>query len=151
MKSFLIDTGSDVRLEIDECVRALVVKHLLPFPQPLRRHSKRPVEFTGSVFPGDHRSKLHYLIVVVIATQSREKFVVDVFACDRHAICKFQRDAFRIGVQRVSCIMVKRVNLLCRDSQTAADRSVDVLSKFTAVQESHPPVHQSFQFVGDQS
>ncbi len=86
-----------------------------------------------------------------MTTQSLEKIVVDVVAGDRHAICKFERQAFSLCVQRVSCIIVKRVNLLFRNSQAAADRSVYVLSKLATVEESYSAVDQRFQFVSDQT
>ena len=40
---------------------------------------------------------------------------------------------------------MKRVNLLFRNTKTAADRSIDVLSKLTAIKKGYATVYQSFQ------
>ena len=81
--------------------------------------------------------------------QPGEELVVDVLACYRHSIGKFERSAFGVSVQRASCVIVQRVDLLIRKSQTAADRSVYILSKLTPVQESYSPVQQGLQLVGN--
>ena len=82
-----------------------------------------------------------------MVSQPRKKTVVYVFPRDSHAIRVFERYTLGIRVQFTASVTVQGINLLFRDTEIAADRSVDVLSKLTPIEESHAPVHQSLQAV----
>lgn len=82
-----------------------------------------------------------------MVSQPREKVIVHILSGNRHSVREFQCCTFCIGVQDTGCIFGKCTNLLFCNAETAADRSINVLSKLTPIQESHAPIYQRFQSV----
>lgn len=82
-----------------------------------------------------------------MVSQPRKKTVVYVFPRDSHAIRVFERYTLGIRVQFTASVTVQGINLLFRDTEIAADRSVDVLSKLTPIEKSYAAINQRFQAI----
>ncbi len=112
----------------------------LTLPQVLRRHSQRAIELTRSILPGNRRRYFDDRVVVVELAQTRKEFITHIAACDRDRVGVFKRHAFSLVVQRARSVFRQHFDLFVRQSQLAADRSVDVLSKLAAVEGRYTPV-----------
>ena len=119
---------------------------LLPFPELLRLYSESAIEFTRRIFPRDDCGKFDDLVFTIDLTQLREELVGYLKARNRHTVSIFERQFFRGRIAIANRVVFKVFNLVLRNSEIAADRSVYVLSKFAVVNQGDTPVEQGLQF-----
>lgn len=102
-------------------------------PQPLRRHPQRPVELAGGVFPGDGGGQLDDRIVVVVGAEAGEESVVDVAVAEGDGVGVGEGGALGLVVERARRVVGEGIDFLVRNTQLAADGSVEVLSELAPV------------------
>ena len=115
---------------------------VLLLPQLLRWNSQGAIEFTRRVLPGDRRGQLNQRIVIIKFTQARKQFIAYFPTSDGHCVGKLQGDPLGPIKQLAVRVIQHRVDLVVGNSEAAAHGSVDVLSKFTAIQESHATINE---------
>jgi hypothetical protein len=119
---------------------------LLPLPELLRLYSESAIEFTRRIFPRDDCGKFDDLVFAINLAQLREELVRYIKARNRHPVGIFERQFFRGRIEIANRVVFKVLNLVLRNPEIAADRSVYVLSKFAVVNRGDTPVEQGLQF-----
>ena len=117
----------------------------LTLPELLRRNAQRAVEFRRRVFPRHDFRQLDDGVVIEALAHAREELVRDFAAGDGHGVCEFEDEAFDVIEERGRFPIREGKQLLVRDAECAADRSVDVLSELAAVEERDAAIDQRHQ------
>ena len=120
-------------------------------PELLRRNPQRAIEFRRRVFPRHDFRQLDDGVVVEVLAHAREELVGDFAAGDGHGVGEFEDEALDVVEEWRRFPIGQRQQLLVRDAECAADRSVDVLSELAAVEEGDAPIDHRHQPRIDQS
>lgn len=114
-------------------------------PQVLRLDAQSAIETRGGVLPRDDLGQLHDLLFAEVIADAGEQLVAGAAAGGRHGIGIGQRGLLVSIKQRGGVVVSERAKLFVADSQFAADRSVEVLSKLAADQCGDPSIDQRLQ------
>src|SRR5262245_59788092 len=113
------------------------------FPEPLRGDAERPIEARRGVLPCDDHRQLGDGVVVVVPLQAGEQVVVDVASRVGDRVGVFERHLLRVGEKRARRIVAEEcLELLPRDTVSAAHGSMDVLSELAAVPRGDATIEQ---------
>jgi hypothetical protein len=101
-----------------------------------------PIEFAGTVFPGDRRRQFHDFIFTEELSKTIKEFVRHVLVGDRDPVGILHRYSFTVIKERAQGVITDCQNLLARDAMFATNCSVDILSEHASIQRSHTAVDQ---------